>query len=150
MLWLISVYSLCFDILKASTDYSSHWKLVRNDLSSITESIFQHLELSRADKERWAEDEDEYLRSNLALESMDASIDEVESFTARKSAVDFLEAISKYVEDIPQSKVGGKKGRKKGKGKPSSKVKRNISRFELHISFETHVVPKYLEIAASC
>jgi len=115
------VYSLCFDILKASTEYSSHWKLVRNDLSSITESIFQHLELSRADKERWAEDEDEYLRSNLALESMDASIDEVESFTARKSAVDFLEAISKYVEDIPQSKAGGKKGRKKGKGKPSSK-----------------------------
>ena len=51
---------------------------------------------------------------------MDASIDEVESFTARKSAVDFLEAISKYVEDTPKAKPAGRRV-EKGKGKPSSK-----------------------------
>ncbi len=118
------IYSLCFDILKASTDFSGHWKLVRSELPSITESIFQHLELSNVDKERWAEDEDEYLRSNLALETMDANIEnDTESFTARKSAIDFLETISKHVDENDGKGGGNKKGnRKKKKGKSFTKA----------------------------
>ena len=40
------------------------------------------------------------------LETMDANIEnDTESFTARKSAIDFLETISKHVREVPGVRI---------------------------------------------
>ena len=129
------IYAICLDILAESTAVDAHFKLIKAEYADIVEnSVFPHLELSLADKERWSEDEDEYVRSNLALESMDMENDVVESFTARKSAMNFLTATSNYAESETKSGGGGG-GKKKGKKHRGGGSKPSTPTFQIVLNY---------------
>ena len=114
------VLALCFDALSRSAEHGTHQKLVLPHLGRLLEkAVFPAVCLSAADRELWFEDEEEYLARNLDV----ADGLHEEHFTARRSALSFVEVLASVVPQ--QSGGSGGAAPKKGKGKGNkSKGKR--------------------------
>jgi hypothetical protein len=123
------IVSLCFDALGRCWENQSHRKLVQPHVKNLLRTaIFPVLQLSATDVEMWADDEEEYIASNLLVDNLTSGFRE-DLHTPRRSAINLLELMAS-LED--SKKVRLEKARKalkarasKGKGAKGTSVPRS-------------------------
>jgi hypothetical protein len=117
------IVSLCFDALARCWENQAHRKLVQPHAKNLVRNaIFPVLQLSATDVEMWADDEEEYISSNLLVDNITSGFRE-DLHTPRRSAINLLELMAS-LED--SQKVRMDKARKAAKAIKAAKAKGKV------------------------